>query len=41
MRQEYEAKIERLNARIRELTATPNAAPIAAEPASKKGFFRR
>jgi twitching motility protein PilT len=41
MRQEYEAKIERLNARIRELTATPNAAPQPPESPSKKGFFRR
>ena len=41
MRQEYEAKIERLNARIRELTSTPNAAPAPADPASRKGFFRR
>jgi len=41
-RQEYEAKIERLNARIRELSSGGNAAPVGAAPADKKGgFFRR
>ena len=42
VRQEYEAKIERLNARIRELSANGGArAPVAADPESRKGFFRR
>lgn len=40
LRQEYEAKLERLNARIRELTTVPTAA-VAAEPGERKGFFRR
>ena len=43
VRQEYEAKIERLNTRIRELsgsTAAVGAAATAAEP-DRKGFFRR
>src|SRR6185503_11705259 len=41
VRQEYDAKIERLNARIRELSGSaPAAAAGAAEP-EKKGFFRR
>jgi twitching motility protein PilT len=41
MRAEYEAKLERLNARIKELSATAPAK--AAEPATaeRKGFFRR
>lgn len=40
IRQEYETKIERLNARVRELTA--GAAPAAAGgEAERKGFFRR
>jgi twitching motility protein PilT len=41
-RQEYEAKIERLNARIRELSAAGTAKPVAAAAGEKKGgFFRR
>jgi twitching motility protein PilT len=41
-RQEYEAKIERLNARIRELSSGGNASPVGATAADKKGgFFRR
>jgi twitching motility protein PilT len=42
VRQEYEAKIERLNARIRELsgTAARPAQPAAAE-SERRGFFRR
>lgn len=39
-REEYEAKIERLNSRVRELTGAAGRAPAAAEPA-RKGFFRR
>ncbi len=40
LRQEYEAKIERLNARIRELST---GAPAPSRPAAeeRKGFFRR
>jgi hypothetical protein len=38
LRQEYEAKIERLNARLRE---QPQAVPAAAATESGKGFFRR
>jgi hypothetical protein len=42
VRQEYEAKIERLNARIRELSANGGTrGPVAADPESRKGFFRR
>ena len=38
--QEYEAKIDRLNSRIRDLSGT--AGPVAPEPeTSRKGFFRR
>ena len=42
LRQEYEAKVERLNARVRELSgsAVPQAAPQTAE-GDRKGFFRR
>ena len=41
-RQEYEAKIERLNARIRELSSGGNASPVGAgAPDKKGGFFRR
>ena len=42
LRQEYEAKIERLNARMREMSAgsTPPAMPAGAE-GERKGFFRR
>jgi hypothetical protein len=40
LRQEYEAKIERLNARVREMSGTPPpAAPVG--EAERKGFFRR
>jgi len=41
VRQEYEAKIDRLNARIRELSASSAPAAAAAGEADKKGFFRR
>ena len=42
VRQEYEAKIERLNARVRELSASGGERqPVAAATAEKKGFFRR
>jgi len=40
LRQEYEAKIERLNARLREHPQAAAAAPAAA-PEAGKGFFRR
>ena len=40
IRQEAEARIERLNARVRELTGTAAPAAHAAE-GDKKGFFRR
>jgi twitching motility protein PilT len=40
LRQEYGAKVERLNTRIRELSG--NVAPVAAAPdTERKGFFRR
>jgi len=42
VRQEYEAKIERLNSRIRELSGSGGERqPVAAETGEKKGFFRR
>ena len=41
MRQEYEAKIERLNNRIRELSSAAGRPSAAAEPDRKGGFFRR
>ena len=41
VRQEYEAKIERLNARVRELSAAATPAPAGAGDANKSGFFRR
>ena len=42
VRQDYEAKIERLNIRIRELSGAPaERQPVAAESSEKKGFFRR
>ena len=43
MRQEYEVKIDRLNARVRDLSSAPSAASSAApDPSSRKGgFFRR
>jgi twitching motility protein PilT len=40
LRDEYEAKIERLNARIRELSGPAARTPAPAEP-ERKGFFRR
>jgi hypothetical protein len=40
VREEYEAKIERLNARIRELSDASGTRPMVAEP-ERKGFFRR
>ena len=40
VRQEYEAKVERLNARIRELSGTSTPAQVAPE-SDRKGFFRR
>jgi twitching motility protein PilT len=39
LRQEYEAKVERLNARIRELAG--GGSPAATPDADRKGFFRR
>jgi len=42
LRSEYEAKIERMNARMRELSGGGTQAPAAAGPeAERKGFFRR
>ncbi|NIM00944.1 MAG: PilT/PilU family type 4a pilus ATPase [Acidobacteria bacterium] len=41
LRQEYEAKIERLSSRIRELSGGTERQPVAAEASEKKGFFRR
>ena len=43
VRQEYEAKIERLSSRVRELGGSGARQPVAAETAEKKGggFFRR
>ena len=42
VRQEYEAKIERLNSRIRELSGNIGERhTVAAEGGEKKGFFRR
>jgi len=42
VRQEYEAKIERLNTRVRELSGSSGERqPVAAESSPKKGFFRR
>jgi twitching motility protein PilT len=41
VRQEYDAKIERLNARIRELSGGVPAAAGGGTEAEKKGFFRR
>ena len=42
LRQEYEAKIERMNARMRELSSgVPAGAPSGAPEGDKKGFFRR
>ena len=41
LREDYEAKIERLNTRIRELSGGSSRATVAAEPDRKGGFFRR
>jgi twitching motility protein PilT len=42
IRQEYEARLERVNARVKELTASgPVAAGAPHEPDRKGGFFRR
>ena len=41
VRQEYDAKIERLNARIRELSGAAPAAAGGGSEAERKGFFRR
>ena len=41
LRQEYEAKIERLNARMREVGGAAPAAAGPAAPEDRKGFFRR
>ena len=41
LRQEYEAKIERLNARLREHSQTTAASAAPAGDAGKGGFFRR
>ena len=40
LRKEYEAKIERLGARVRELSGSAGQVPVVAEP-ERKGFFRR
>jgi len=39
IRQEYDAKIERLNSRLREFTGSPSSAAPPAE--ERRGFFRR
>jgi twitching motility protein PilT len=42
VRQEYEAKVERMNARLREVSGgTPAAAAPAGAEGDRKGFFRR
>ena len=43
LRQEYEGKIERLNARVRELSggAAPQPVPHQGAEGDRKGFFRR
>jgi hypothetical protein len=41
VRQEAEAKLERLNARVRELSGAASPAPAAGSEADRKGFFRR
>ena len=40
LKQEYDAKIDRLNTRIRELSGSAGAVPVGAD-SSRKGFFRR
>jgi hypothetical protein len=41
VRKDYDAKVERLNARIRELSGNSGRAVAASEPEPRKGFFRR
>jgi twitching motility protein PilT len=41
LRQESDAKIERLNARVRELSGSASPAPAGAPEGDRKGFFRR
>ena len=41
VRQEFEAKVERLNARIRELSAPAGPAGVGGGEGDRKGFFRR
>jgi len=41
MRAEYEAKVERLNARVKELSTMAPTRPAEPAAAEKKGFFRR
>jgi twitching motility protein PilT len=41
VRQESEAKVERLNARVRELSGSAAPAPAGGTDADRKGFFRR
>ena len=41
MRSEYEAKVERLSARIKELSTAAPARPAEPAAAERKGFFRR
>lgn len=41
VREEYDAKIERLNARIRELSASAGRTPEPVVETERRGFFRR
>ena len=42
VRQEYEAKVERMNARLRELSSAGAQTPAGGSPeGDRKGFFRR
>jgi twitching motility protein PilT len=41
VRKDYDAKVERLNSRIRELSGNSGRAVASAEPEPRKGFFRR
>jgi predicted nuclease with TOPRIM domain len=41
MRAEYEAKVERLNVRIKELSTSTPSRPAEPATVEKKGFFRR